>query len=125
MTGPPYVLDEAARTVVRDAIVALCREKKWLLLALHVRTNHVHAVVSAEREPRRLMSDLKARASRELNRSGADANEKRWTRHGRTRHLFNDDAVAAAVAYTLDEQGTPMAVFDSRRQTPPDSGKGG
>lgn len=116
MTGPPYVLGETARTIVRDAIVALCREKNWTLLALHVRTNHVHVVLSAEREPGRLMSDLKARASRELNRSGTDANEKRWTRHGSTRHLFDDTAVAAAVAYTLDEQGSPMALYDPRPQ---------
>jgi REP element-mobilizing transposase RayT len=114
MTDSPYVLGEAARTIVRDAIVAYCEEKSWTLLALHVRTNHVHVVVSAEREPGRLMSDLKARASRELNRLGADANGKRWTRHGSTRHLFDEASIAAAVAYTLDEQGVPMAVYDPR-----------
>ena len=114
MTDPLYVLGETARTIVRDAIVALCEEKSWTLLALHVRTNHVHLVVSAEREPGRLMSDLKARASRELNRSGTDANAKRWTRHGSNRHLFDETSVAAAVAYTLDEQGSRMAVYDPR-----------
>ena len=51
------------RTIVRNAIVAYCEEKNWTLLASHVRTNHVHVVLSAEREPGRLMSDLKARAS--------------------------------------------------------------
>ena len=63
------------------------------------------------------MSDLKARASRELNRTGTDANDKRWTRHGSTRHLFDDASVAAAVAYTLDEQGSPMAVYDPPRES--------
>jgi hypothetical protein len=115
MTDPPYVLNEPARTVVRDAVVELCTEKGWTLLALHVRTNHVHVVVSAEREAGRLMSDLKARASRELNRSGTDANAKRWTRHGSTRHLFDGASVAAAVVYVLDEQGPPMAVYDPRQ----------
>jgi REP element-mobilizing transposase RayT len=116
MTDPPYLLGETARTIVRDAIVAICEEKNWTLLALHVRTNHVHAVLCADREPGRLMSDLKARASRELNRSGTDASVKRWTRHGSTRHLFDDAAVSKAVAYTLDEQGSPMAVYDPRLQ---------
>ena len=111
MAAPPYVLTEPARTVVRDALVGLCQEKNWALLALHVRTNHVHAVVSADREAGRLMSDLKARASRELNRAGSDANPRRWTRHGSTRHLFNEASVAAAIAYTLDEQGPPMATY--------------
>ena len=120
MTAPPYSMNETARTIVRDAIVELCKEKDWMLLALHVRTNHVHAVIAAHREPGRLMSDLKARASRELNRRERAAHEasgnpaKRWTRHGSTRHLFNDASVAAAVAYTLDEQGPPMAVYDPR-----------
>ncbi len=114
MTDPPYVLHEMARTIVRDAIVALCTEKDWMLLALHVRTNHVHSVISAQREPGRLMSDLKARASRELNRFGTDANAKHWTRHGSTRHLFDERSVAAAVAYTLDEQGPRMAIYDPR-----------
>lgn len=114
MIAPPYQLGETARTIVRDAIVAHCKEKNWTLLALHVRAKHVHVVVSAEREPGRLMSDLKASASRELNRSGTDANAKRWTRHGSTRHLFDEASVVAAVAYTLDEQGEPMAVYDPR-----------
>ncbi len=118
MTEPPYVLGEIARTIVRDAIVAYCEEENWTLLALHVRTNHVHVVLSSKREPGRLMSDLKARASRELNRTGMDASDKRWTRHGSTRHLFDDASVAAAVAYTLDEQGSPMAVYDPRTKEP-------
>ncbi|MFN0054392.1 MAG: transposase [Planctomycetales bacterium] len=119
MTDPPYILGETARGIVRDAIVRLCQEKNWMLLALHVRSNHVHVVISAEREPGRLMSDLKARASRELNRLGTDASEKRWTRHGSTRYLFDEASVAAAVAYTLGEQGTPMAVYDPRRPSAP------
>ncbi|MCY2967126.1 MAG: hypothetical protein NT069_26395 [Planctomycetota bacterium] len=64
MTDPPYVLHESARTIVRDAIVALCAEKNWTLHALHVRSNHVHVVVSADREPGRLMSHPSRRRSR-------------------------------------------------------------
>lgn len=116
MTEPPYVLGEGARAVVRDAIVGVCREKGWTLLAVHARTNHVHVVVSTDREPGRLMSDLKARASRDLNRAGVDAQETRWTRHGSTRHLFDDASVARAVSYALDEQGEPMAIYDSRTE---------
>lgn len=127
MTGPPYVMSEEARRVVRNAILGLCEEKGWRLLALHVRTSHVHVVVFAERAPGRLMSDLKARASRDLNRAEgaahgaahtkgetAAATFKRWTRHGSTRYLFDEHSVAAAVAYTLDGQGAPMAVYDPR-----------
>jgi REP element-mobilizing transposase RayT len=117
MTDPAYVLDETARAIVRGAIVGLCAEKAWSLLALHVRSNHVHVVVSADREPGRLMSDLKARASRELNLQSSVNNARRWTRHGSTRYLFDEASVAAAVAYTLDEQGPPMAIYDPREPT--------
>lgn len=119
MNDPPYTLSEAERVVVCDAMVGLCREKGWVLLALHVRSNHVHVVVNADREPGRLMSDLKARASRELNLlEEGKSSVKRWTRHGSTRHLFDEDSVGAAVRYTLEDQGTPMALYDPRKKEP-------
>lgn len=109
MVQPAYTMDAPRRKVVRDAIVTICREKGWILLALHVRSNHVHVVVTADREPGRLMSDLKARASRELNRAGLDpADRKRWTRHGSTRHLFSPQQVQRQIRYTIEEQGGMM-----------------
>jgi REP element-mobilizing transposase RayT len=111
MTEPPYALSEPARRIVCDAMIALCSEKCWRLHALHVRSNHVHMVVSADREPGRLMSEFKARASRELNRLCVDTQEKRWTRHGSTRHLFTEDSVAAAIDYTLNQQGPRTAHY--------------
>jgi hypothetical protein len=38
---------------------------------------------------------------------------KRWSRHGSTRYLNEDAAVAAAVDYVLHCQGEPMAVYDA------------
>ena len=116
MTELPYVLHETARRVVCDAIVAICNEKGWKLEAVHVRTNHVHTVVSADRDPERTMNDFKARASRELNKLGVDSQIKRWTRHGSTRHLYTELSVAEAIVYVLDEQGPKMAVYDPRKK---------
>jgi hypothetical protein len=48
----------------------MAAERGWQLLAAHVRTNHVHVVVQAERDPGRLMCEIKARASRDLTRAG-------------------------------------------------------
>ena len=115
MAQPPFLLDVAQRDVVLYAIVALARAKGWNLLAVHVRSNHVHVVIAADRDPGRLMADLKARASRELTRAGFDdADRRRWTRHGSTLHLFTPAEVEQKATYTLDEQGTPMAVYDGR-----------
>jgi REP element-mobilizing transposase RayT len=112
MTQAPYVITAAERAIVCNAMVELARDRGWDLLAAHVRSNHVHVVVSAERDPGRLMSDLKSRASRDLALAGfADAKRRRWTRHGSTRHLFREEEVEAAVRYTLDEQGERMAWY--------------
>jgi REP element-mobilizing transposase RayT len=115
MQQPAYTMQPAEREIVRDAIVALCQEKGWRLLALHVRTNHVHVVLDVDRDPGRAMSDMKARASRALTRAGFDdATRKRWTRHGSTLHLFDETTVADKIDYTLNRQGPPMSFYDGR-----------
>jgi REP element-mobilizing transposase RayT len=112
MTEPGYTMGPLEREIVRGAIIDLAAERRWLLLAVHVRSNHVHVVVSAEREPERIMSDLKARASRDLSFAGFDSEvRRRWTRHGSTRHLFEEDQVEAAIRYAIDEQGERMAWY--------------
>jgi REP element-mobilizing transposase RayT len=111
MSGPE-------REVVCKAIITLCLEGDWRLLAAHVRSNHVHIVVAADRDPGRIMSDIKARASRELTNAGFDSTQrKRWTRHGSTKYLFSDDEVAAAIRYTLDEQGERMEWYSAEPRT--------
>jgi len=118
MKQPVYTMNNPAeRAVVRDAIVDLCRQRNWQLLALHVRTNHVHVVVTVDGDPGRVMSDMKARASRELTRGGfGDADRKRWTRHGSTLYLFDAALVADKIDYTLHRQGAPMAYYDGREE---------
>ena len=120
MQQAPFTMQPAEREIVRDAITALCREKSWQLLALHVRSNHVHIVVAADRDPARVMTDMKAAASRELTRANFDdATRKRWTRHGSTLHLFTVASVAEKIDYTLNQQGTPMALYDGRNDEAP------
>jgi REP element-mobilizing transposase RayT len=112
MTQPAYVMSAVEREVVCKAIVDLAAARGWQLLAIHVRSNHVHVVVRAERDPGRIMSDMKARASRELTLAGFDDSERRrWTRHGSTRHLFRDEEVESKINYTFDEQGERMAWY--------------
>jgi REP element-mobilizing transposase RayT len=114
MVQGAWTMGVPQREVVRDALVALAREKGWRLWAAHVRSNHVHAVISAARDPGRLMSDLQARATRDLSQAGfGDARRRRWTRHGSTRHLFSEEQVQEKIAYTLFGQGAPMALYDA------------
>ena len=115
MDQAPYYLDAPRRQAVLEAIREVCAYRKWSLLAAHVRSNHVHIVVEAEIPPERVLNDLKAYASRRLNRAGLDApNRKRWARHGSTRWLWKPQHVSAAIAYVIDEQGDAMSVLESR-----------
>ena len=112
MLHEPYVLDRTAREVVLAALRQHCTWRGWNLLAAHVRSNHVHAIVEAEIRPERILVEFKAYASRELNRVGRDGPErKRWARHGSTRWLRKDQDVIRALQYVIDEQGEPMALF--------------
>lgn len=110
MTQPAYVMSPAEREIVCRALVELARERSWQLWAVHVRSNYVHVVLSGEGDPDRIMSDLKGRASRNLNHAGFDSAERKWwTRHGSTKHLFHEEDVEEKIRYTLDQQGERMA----------------
>jgi REP element-mobilizing transposase RayT len=112
MTQPPYWLDRDSRAVVLAALRGHCAQRGWSLLAAHVRTNHVHAVVEADVRPEKLMNEFKSYASRELNRLGRDGpGRRRWARHGSTRWLWEDGDVHKALRYFVEEQGEPMALF--------------
>lgn len=119
MNQAPYNLDQIRRDAVMEAIREVCAYRSWTLLAVHVRSNHVHSVVEAEVPPERVMSDFKAYASRRLNRMRVDEpGRKRWARHGSTRWLWKPGHVLAAIHYVIDDQGDAMSVFESARSEP-------
>jgi hypothetical protein len=90
--------------------------RDWHLLAPHVRSTHVHAVVEAENLPDRVMGDFKAYASGILNRLRLDRpGRKRWARHGSTRWLWKPGDVSAAIHYVVAEQGDAMRVYEYQR----------
>ena len=109
MTQPPYSMDEVRRRVVRDAILGVCTHRAWTLHALHVRTTHIHLVVTGRQLPEKMMNDFKAYASRALNGAGFETStRKRWTRHGSTKYINNEAYLFAAINYVLHKQGEPM-----------------
>ncbi len=114
MDQEPYLLDPCRRVTVLDALREVCCERGWSLLAAHVRTNHVHAVVEADVRPEKIMNDFKSYASRQLNRLGVDSAErKRWARHGSTCWLWKDEDVEKAICYVISGQGEAMEVYQA------------
>ena len=72
MDQSPYQMDELRRDAALEAIVDRCQQSDWNLLAVHVRSNHVHVVVEDRDTPEFIMTQLKSAASRRLNILGFD-----------------------------------------------------
>jgi REP element-mobilizing transposase RayT len=108
----PCVLDPARRAVVLRTIREVAAHRAWALWAVHVRSNHVHVVMTAACEPEKVMADLKAWCSRRLREAFRESSDRdRWTQHGSTRYLNDETSFDGAVRYVVDEQGEPMEVF--------------
>jgi REP element-mobilizing transposase RayT len=111
MLQAPYLLDAHRRSIVLSSIQQVCTHRNWTLLAAHVRTTHVHVVISSEENPEHVMTALKSYGSHTLN-TLESSNQKRWARHGSTRYLWTNESILAAINYVMREQGDPLAVFE-------------
>jgi REP element-mobilizing transposase RayT len=106
---PPFLLDAPMRAVVEAAIRDQCAHAGWALPALHVRTNHVHVVVSGAAPPGLMMNLLKSWATRRLREAALIGGDTRpWARHGSTVPLRSRESVEAACRYVVDGQGAPL-----------------
>ena len=122
LRDPPYLLDADRRAVVLATVREVVAHRRWRLWAVHVRTNHVHVVVSAADKPEKVMADFKAYASRRLkDQLGEPSVRKRWTEHGSTRYLWTEDQVAEKVEYVVRGQGEPLAVYDGTDPSEPEA----
>jgi REP element-mobilizing transposase RayT len=119
MRQEPYLLDEPRRAVALQTVQEVARHRRWKLHAAHVRSNHVHLLVTAADSPEKVMKDFKAWMSRRLRESfDESADRDRWTQHGSTRWLNTMTELEAAWHYIVHGQGDPMAVYDSQVEMP-------
>jgi REP element-mobilizing transposase RayT len=112
ISGASFQLDLVRSRIVLAAIRETCEFRCWDLWAAHIRTTHVHVVADGFADPDRVITDLKAYASRALRRHDfAAVQRKFWARGGSTRRLYTPEAVNAAIKYVADKQGEAMAVY--------------
>ncbi len=105
----PFHLTDAARQLVRAAIVEHCEFRQWELVSVNVRSNHVHVVVRSALSPAATATKLKARATRLLRERGLVATDQAvWTERGSGRYLWDEAAVQAAARYVADGQGADL-----------------
>jgi len=106
---PPVKLSSHQRQVVESAIRETCAIRKWQLWVVNVRTNHVHAVVTADKKPEAIVSALKANATRAMKEAGIWTSElSPWSFGGSRKYLWDDKELADAIAYVEADQGEPL-----------------
>jgi REP element-mobilizing transposase RayT len=114
MAETAVLLTDEQRALVEQTVRDHCRIRGWTLHALNVRSNHVHVVVSADRDADEVMNQFKAWCSRRLSDQAGlttavarKAGRRRWwTEHGSTKHVHDEDYLRNAVEYVLEKQGT-------------------
>ena len=111
----PVILAARHRRSVEAAIRQTCGIRRWLLQAVHVRTNHVHVVVSAShRKPELVLNAFKANATRQMREDGVWPYPfSPWADKGSNRLLWNERSIARAIEYVLNGQGHELPSFDN------------
>ena len=113
MREDAIALSDAQRSLIEHTIREHCRIRRWPLHALNVRSSHIHIVVSADRDAREVMKQLKAWCSRRLSDAerldtravARGAGRRRWFTEGGRMKLIDDDTYfEIAVRYVLDGQ---------------------
>jgi REP element-mobilizing transposase RayT len=112
LKNKPFIFNAQVREIIRQAICEVCDFRKYYLIALNVRTNHVHCVVSAAAKPELILNSFKSYATRRLRDKIQLSNAiKIWSRHGSTRYLWTEEQIGAAVDYVLNGQGDNLPNF--------------
>ncbi|MBL8183150.1 MAG: transposase, partial [Blastocatellia bacterium] len=111
---PPVSLSAASRQAVEKAIRQLCEIRGWRILAINVRTNHVHVVIAiGEKKPKDVLIAVKANATRQLREDGLWIEEHSpWADKGSKRNLWNEKSIWEACNYVNNEQGDKLPDFD-------------
>lgn len=110
-------LDPAQRRVVESTIQEHCTIRGWTLRAVNCRSNHVHVVVAAQRDPREMREQFKAWCTRqlkeleqarrrdpELSTPASKMRKKWWAERGSGRFVNDEDALERVIHYVREEQ---------------------
>ena len=109
LKNPPVILNSQQRHAVEEGIRETCKIRRWDLWAMNVRTNHIHTVVSAPCKPDKVLSALKANATRKLREAGCwTSSDSPWADKGSKRYLWTEQDLINAIDYVKYHQGDPL-----------------
>ncbi|CAN5418330.1 transposase [soil metagenome] len=111
---PPVILNAAQRKSVERSIRDTCEKRGWTLLAINVRTNHIHVVICiGAKKPKDALIALKANATRHLRNDNLWNHENTpWADKGSKRNLWNEKSISEACNYVNNQQGDKLPDFD-------------
>ena len=97
---------------ILDAIAEVCAYRGYEKYAIHVRTNHVHAVIGSASSPEKIINELKSYATRRLREANlVGPDQKVWARGGSRRYLWKPRHIDAAIEYVAYGQGGEIPDF--------------
>jgi REP element-mobilizing transposase RayT len=109
----PVTLNAEQRESVAQAIRETCDVHKWLLRALNVRTNHVHAVLSTNVRPELALNALKTNATRQLRQKQEwQYSRSPWSDGGSRRYVWTELGLERAIDYVINGQDGPPPELD-------------
>jgi REP element-mobilizing transposase RayT len=110
----PFTLDAGSRGSVYRAIKETCEKRNWQLLAINIRTNHVHTVVANSGiKSETILIAFKANSTRHLREDGRWVYEHSpWAEKGSRRRLWNKQSISNAVKYVVNGQGDDLPTFE-------------
>jgi REP element-mobilizing transposase RayT len=112
MSEDAVILFTPQRELIEQTIRSHCHKRHWELHAVNARTNHVHVVVTANRDIEEVMNQLKLWCSRKLSDQtgltepvAKKAGRRHWFTEGGDKDEINDEQhLANAIHYVLYEQ---------------------
>lgn len=113
LKNSPIILDKNLREAILKAILQVCDLRGWVPYAVHVRSNHIHIVVSGNAKPEKIMTDFKAYATRAIKDSNDNQKliRKYWSQHGSTKYLWTEESLASTIEYVKNRQGKIMSLW--------------
>jgi REP element-mobilizing transposase RayT len=102
------LLSDEQRRLFEATIAKHCAIRGWHLHVVNCRTNHVHAVVTAQAPPEVVRDQFKAWCTRRLKEQRTNnivpVRTHWWTEGGSERWLNDTDSLLAAIQYARDLQ---------------------
>jgi REP element-mobilizing transposase RayT len=108
LSYPPVKLNMSQRKIVLDSIMEVCNIRKYTLFAVHIRSNHIHILVDADKAE--VILDFKRWATRKLRSTGHKL-QKVWTEGGSKKYIFKECQVYEKADYIINQQGEMMAYY--------------